>query len=300
MVEIVEGERITEGDVSVTLLADIEEIGIAETRSRPYCDDPWPPLHAHAEHAEIRFVLEGELTLRLENGEHRVGPETWVFIPPEVVHTIGVTGDQPARFLQLHVPNSGFGDAVRGLRSAFDMHPIPEYASADPELVVIRRPAGASGVGSTEPPRSGGAGLAGAEAETGEKITDRPGRRVTLLVDADEATITEFAYGPGERGAALHVHRDHTDAFLVVDGEFTLHLREGTLAAPAGTLVLFPPNVVHGFDNSGEAEARCFNLHLPASGFADYLRGRNPDFDQHEPPADGGADPASIVAVRLG
>jgi hypothetical protein len=39
---------------------------------------------------------------------------------------------------------------------------------------------------------------------------------------------------------------------------------------------------------------------MPASGFADYLRGRNPGFDQHDPPADGGADPASIVAVRLG
>jgi hypothetical protein len=38
---------------------------------------------------------------------------------------------------------------------------------------------------------------------------------------------------------------------------------------------------------------------MPASGFADYLRGENPDFDQHDPPADGGVDPAAIVAVRL-
>jgi len=38
---------------------------------------------------------------------------------------------------------------------------------------------------------------------------------------------------------------------------------------------------------------------MPSSGFADYLRGRNPEFDQHDPPADGGADPASAVAVRL-
>jgi quercetin dioxygenase-like cupin family protein len=278
MVEIREGDPITEGDVSVTLLADIEQVGITETRSRPYCDDPWPPLHAHAQHAEVRFVLEGELTLRLEDREHRVGPETWVFVPPEVVHTVGVTGDQPARFLQVHAPNAGFADAVRGLRSAFDMHPIPEYSSADPGLVVIRRAGGAEG----------------------ERITDRPERRATLLVDADELTISEFAYGAGERGAEPHVHREHADVFIVVEGEFTFHLRDGSYALPAGTLVAFPPNVVHGFDNDSTATARCFNFHLPASGFGDYLRGRNPGFDQHDPPADGGVDPAAVVAVRLG
>lgn len=288
MVEIVEGERITgEGELGVTLLADLEEVGVAEVRSVP--GGVAPPHHAHAQHAEAFFVFDGELTFRLEDGEHRVGPETWVFVPPEVVHTFAVTGDAPARFLDLHIPSSGFGDFVRGLhaaknagelqavRAAFDQEPAPDYATGDPGLVVIRRTGGVEG----------------------EKITDRPGRRATLLVDADEVTVSEFAYGPGERGAELHVHREHADAFLVVDGEFTLHLREGSLTAPAGTLVLFPSNVVHGFDNLSDADARCFNLHLPASGFADYLRGRNPGFDQHEPPADGGVDPAAAIAVRL-
>jgi len=111
--------------------------------------------------------------------------------------------------------------------------------------------------------------------------------------------LSEFAYGPGERGAEPHIHREHADAFLVVEGEFTFHTRDGSIAASAETLLLFPPGVVHGFDNSSGANARCFNLHLPASGFADYLRGRNPGFDQHEPPADGGVDPATAVAVRL-
>ena len=74
---------------------------------------------------------------------------------------------------------------------------------------------------------------------------------------------------------------------------------DGSLRAPAGTLVFLPPNVVHGFDNDGPGSMLVYNLHVPASGFADYLRGRNPGFDQHDPPADGGADPASAIAVRL-
>jgi len=276
-----------EGDLGVTLLADLDEIGIAEVRSQP--GGVAPPAHLHREHAEAFYVLEGELTLRLEDGEHRVGPGTWAFVPPEVVHTFAVTGDGRARFLDIHAPSCGFGDFVRGLqaagseeelravRAAFDQEPPPEYASSDPGLVVVARAGGADG----------------------ESITDQPGRRATVLVDAGELIVSEFAYGAGERGAELHVHHDHADGFLVVDGEFTFGHRDGTLAAPAETLVLLPPDVAHGFDNDSDATARCFNLHMPASGFGDYLRGRNPGFDQSDPPADGGVDPAAIVAVRL-
>jgi quercetin dioxygenase-like cupin family protein len=310
MVEIREGERISgvgsaeppksggaglagteagarEGELGVTLLADTEHFGAVEVRSAP--GGIAPPLHAHAHHAEVFFVFEGELTFRLEDGEHRVDPETWVFVPPEVVHTFAVTGDEPARFLDIHVPSRGFGDFVRGLqaarsdeelkavRAAFDQQPSPEYATGDPGLVVIHR----------------------AGAKEGEVITDRPERRATLLVDADEVTVSEFVYGPGERGAQLHVHYLHADAFLVVEGEFTFGFRDGRQAVSAPALLLFPPGVVHGFDNDSAGTSRTFNFHMPASGFADYLRGRNPDFDQHDPPADGGVDPASVIAVRL-
>ena len=288
MVEIRDGEHITgEGGLGVTLLADLEQIGIAEVRSAP--GGVAPPLHVHERHAEAFIVLEGELTFRLEDGERRVGAESCVFVPPEVVHTFAVTGEAPARFLDIHVPSCGFGDFVRGLhaardeeelravRAAFDQQPAPEYASGDPGLVVVRRAGG----------------------NEGEKITDRPDRRATVLVDADELIVSEFAYGAGQRGAELHVHRDHADAFLVVEGEFSFALRDGRLPGPAGTLVVLPPDVAHGFDNDSTAAARCYNLHMPSSGFGDYLRGRNPGFDQHDPPPDGGLDPSSAITVRL-
>jgi quercetin dioxygenase-like cupin family protein len=263
-------------ELSVTLLVDVEQLAAVEVRAAP----GWgkSPLHVHARHAEALFVLEGELTLKLEDRAHRVGPNTWAFVPPEVVHAFEVTGDEPARFLVLHAPGSGYGDYVRGTGGAFDQRPPPEYATGDPGLVLVRR------TGGTE----------------GENITDRPPeRRATLLVDADELTISEFDYGPGERGAKLHVHREHADGFLVLDGAFTFHLRDGSRALPGGTLLVIPPGVVHGFDNDGEVNARCFNFHAPSLGFADYMRGRNPDFDQHEPPEDGGVDPAVVVVAQL-
>ena len=290
MVEIHEGERIAGGGgLGITLLADLEQIGVASVRWDPEGGIA-PPLHYHARHAECFFVLEGELTFRLEDREVRADAGTVVFVPPDVVHTFSVTGDSRAHFLDIHVPSCGFGDFVRGLyaaedederraaRDAFDQHPSPEYASGDPGLVVVRRTGGDDGE------------AIGARSEQ---------RRATLLVDADELTVTEFFYGPGERGAQPHVHHHHADAFFVLEGELTFALGAGSLRGPAGTLVVFPPNVVHGFDNDAAESGLFYNFHMPASGFGDYLRGRNPDFDQHDPPADGGADPATAVAVRL-
>jgi quercetin dioxygenase-like cupin family protein len=259
--------------LDVTLLADLDQLAAVEVRAAP----GWgkTPPHVHARHAESVYVFAGELSLRLEDRVHVVGPETWAFVPPRIAHTFEVTGDGPARFLVLHTPGSGYGDYVRGTTPAFDQLSPLDVVARDPGLVVVRRAGGAEG----------------------DNVTDRPERRATVLVEADEITISEFDYGPGERGAQQHVHREHADAFLVLDGAFTFRLRDGSHALPGGTLALFPPGVVHGFDNDASDRARTFNLHMPSLGFADYLRGRNPRFDQFDPPANGGGgDP---ILVRL-
>ncbi len=276
MIEVAEGEIILRsGNLDVTLLVDVEQLAAVDVRAAP----GWgkAPPHVHARHGEALYVLEGELALQLEDRVHRVGPESWAFVPPRVVHAVEVTGDAPARFLALHAPGSGYGGYVRGDVAAFDQRPAADAVSADPGLVVVRRTGGAEG----------------------DTITDRPGRRATVLVETDEITISEFDYGTGERGAQRHVHHAHADAFLVMEGEFTFHFRDGSHAFPAGTLLVMPPNVVHGFDNDSGDSARCFNFHMPSFGFADYMRGKNPDFDQFDPPEDG-ADSGSAIVTRLG
>jgi mannose-6-phosphate isomerase-like protein (cupin superfamily) len=234
------------------VLASIEQFCANEVRADPGVG--LALLSDRPNDAEAFFVLDGELTFRFGDVEHRVEPETWVFVPAEVTYTLAVTGSTPARLLHIRIPSSG----------------------SDSDVIVRR-------AGGTE----------------GEKITDRPERRTILLVETDALTISEFRHGPGERGARPHVHHLHADAFLVVEGEFTFHLRDGSRALPGETLIVIPPGVIHGFDNDSAAHARCFNFHMPSSGFGDYLRGRNPDFDQHDPPEDGGVDPAAIVVARL-
>jgi len=132
----------------------------------------------------------------------------------------------------------------------------------------------------------------------GEVVGDVPDRRVEILCDRDELVVTWTRFGPRRDGASPHIHRTHSDLFFVLAGELTFFVgpEHEERVLPAGTLAFAPPFLVHGFRNAGNAELRYLNFHAPSAGFADYLRGRNPDFDQLEPPADGLPVTEAIVA----
>ena len=73
--------------------------------------------------------------------------------------------------------------------------------------------------------------------------------------------IIDFAAG---RLLEAHVHDDEDDAFYILEGELTFITDDGDLAAPAGTFVLVPPGVRHGFRNPGPRPVRMLNVHAPA------------------------------------
>jgi len=129
-----------------------------------------------------------------------------------------------------------------------------------------------------------------------EAISDTPDRELRILCDHDLLSVTWTRHAAGERGAEPHVHLHHVDAFYVLGGELALQVGPelDRVTASAGTLIMVPPGVVHGFDNDGPGELRFLNFHAPGCGFADYLRGRG-EFDQHPPPPDGGRPASGAV-----
>jgi mannose-6-phosphate isomerase-like protein (cupin superfamily) len=140
----------------------------------------------------------------------------------------------------------------------------------------------------------------------GETITEREHRDLLILAERGDITITWMRYGPGEHGPDLHVHREHTDSFYLVEGELTFVLgREADrIRVPAGSFVAAPPHVAHSFFNEGSADARFLNFHTPDKGFADYLRGRRDGqdvpFDSFDPPGDGGLPAAEAIVTGPG
>ncbi len=281
------GETLVHDSAShVALHAEHDHLGLSASRFANVGAAPSPPAHVHDRHAEAFLVCEGTMRLLLESGETTVPEETWVVVPPGVVHTFRLDG--PAAFLDLHLPSCGYGAFVRALTSAMDEQELARARAAFDQQA---------------PPAGGGADPAGVVIARGgldgETITDRPGRRVTLLADTPELALTESVYGPGELGPDPHVHHDHVDAFVVLEGRLTFALRSGELHAPAGTFVLVPPDVVHSFRNDGGVDARFYNLHAPSCGFGEYLRGQHPEFDQHYVDADTGLDPGNVVVRTL-
>jgi len=136
-----------------------------------------------------------------------------------------------------------------------------------------------------------------------ELIGDSADRRVEILCDDPALNATWSRFGPGRDGADLHIHRRHTDAFFVLEGELTLKLQTGEIAVPAGSLARVPPLVVHGFRNASDADVIYLNLHAPGMGFADYMRSlRDGDpitYDQEDPP-DTGFRPATDAVITEG
>jgi mannose-6-phosphate isomerase-like protein (cupin superfamily) len=137
-----------------------------------------------------------------------------------------------------------------------------------------------------------------------EVIGDTADRRVEILCETDAMHATRTRLGPRRAGTDPHVHREHNDVFFVLEGELTVRLGEDDVAAPAGTMVVVPPLVVHAYRNASDADVVFLNVHAPGSGFATYLRalrdGGPHEFDQHPPPDEGGRPASEASVVRGG
>jgi quercetin dioxygenase-like cupin family protein len=73
--------------------------------------------------------------------------------------------------------------------------------------------------------------------------------------------IISFAAG---RELESHVHHEEDDSFYILEGELTFLLGDEEVRAPAGTFVLIPPGVEHGFRNDTDDVVRILNIHAPA------------------------------------
>jgi len=139
-------------------------------------------------------------------------------------------------------------------------------------------------------------------ADDAEAIYDRPRRTFRALFEHELLDASWARLEPGERGAAPHIHLEHVDGFYVVEGElaFVIGPDVEVVRAGAGTFVMVPPHVVHGFDNESDGTARWLNFHAPSTGFIPWMRGEREHFDMVPPPADGGRSADDAVVVTPG
>ena len=68
-----------------------------------------------------------------------------------------------------------------------------------------------------------------------------------------------------------HTHDDHTDSFLVLEGEVEFTAGEETVVLGPGSFIAAPPGARHGFRSAG-VRAKVLNFHAPGAGFAAGIR----------------------------
>ena len=106
-----------------------------------------------------------------------------------------------------------------------------------------------------------------------------------------ELSLLEGVVDPGDE-VKPHLHRAQSDSFYVLEGELEFLVGDRVVTATAGSYVLSPPGVVHGFRNVSGKPARILNIHTPG-GFVEYRRelealrrqGAQPDtafFERHD------------------
>ena len=112
-----------------------------------------------------------------------------------------------------------------------------------------------------------------------EPIVSRPGEGEMheradgyrlIRVDLPDIGVIEIDFDE-DLVVAPHTHPDHTDSFLVLEGEVEFTVGDETVVLAPGGFISSPAGVRHGFRSAG-GRARVLNFHTPHGGFVESIR----------------------------
>jgi mannose-6-phosphate isomerase-like protein (cupin superfamily) len=93
------------------------------------------------------------------------------------------------------------------------------------------------------------------------------GGRMVIKASAQETggyTLHENIVPAGSPGPRPHIHRNHDEAFYVLEGELTMRVGSRTITALAGSFLVVPRGVVHQPSNPGTQPAKVLLIFSPA------------------------------------
>jgi quercetin dioxygenase-like cupin family protein len=101
----------------------------------------------------------------------------------------------------------------------------------------------------------------------GGRVYEQGGFRGAIKADDDETggrqCFSEWTIDAGEGGPPPHLHKQHQEAFFVVEGTLCFRVGEETINADAGSFIFIPAGIVHSFSNPTSAPAKCVNAYVP-------------------------------------
>ena len=106
------GEGVRTGNVEFLGLSEHSpRVNVSVITMAPNADGP--ESHVHADEDDAFYILDGELTFLLADGEVPAPAGTFVLVPPGVEHTFANRTGTPVRVLNIHAP-AGFDRRLMG------------------------------------------------------------------------------------------------------------------------------------------------------------------------------------------
>jgi quercetin dioxygenase-like cupin family protein len=108
-----EGERVVLGNRIAIVKGVLAEMCVTEWTIEGPLAGPHVPQRPQG--VDAFYVLEGELAMTVEGAEHTAGPNMIASVPRGVAHGFDHRTSGTTRFLDVHAPDAGFADSLRGI-----------------------------------------------------------------------------------------------------------------------------------------------------------------------------------------
>lgn len=105
------GERLASNNRVATIKTGREELALIEFELHAGFEGPDP--HAHDDHVDSFYVLEGEVDFLVGDEWLRLPARSFVAAPPGITHAFANRDGQQARLLNIHAPSTGFHERLR-------------------------------------------------------------------------------------------------------------------------------------------------------------------------------------------
>jgi quercetin dioxygenase-like cupin family protein len=106
-----EGERLAANNRVATIKVGREELALIEFELQAGFEGPDP--HAHDDHVDSFYVLDGEVDFLVGDEWLRLPAGSFVAAPIGITHAFANRDGQHARLLNIHAPSTGFHDRLR-------------------------------------------------------------------------------------------------------------------------------------------------------------------------------------------
>jgi mannose-6-phosphate isomerase-like protein (cupin superfamily) len=191
-----------------------------------------PPHHLHEFSDQLYYVTRGEMKIQLGAEEHRVGPESLVFIPRGTPHHNWNDGDVDEFHFEVLSPAPLVTQPVA----------TPTDSTESDSTYIVR---------------------ALDEVELTEVMPGFSTARLLQRSDgSEEMSLYLGRVEPGAAGPSTHVH-NFDQFYYVLEGELTVELATQRFVAGPDDLVILPAGVPHRQWNEGSAPERHLTLLVP-------------------------------------